>query len=393
MYERDHMGGPSPIRCWCGEASTELDLVMVEAGPRVIVRGWCREHAQVDAPALELRPAMAPASDEAAVAATPFGAVPRWTDLDTAASTIALAVASLPIPILVLDPEGEAVAANQAWSEVTGLSISASLGRRWLIAVTGASDSLLSQIVSTARPSQLFVGLQRFAHPYLSGLLSARPLDGPGDAVVGHIVFFTGLTGVEAPPGAAGWTTENEGLDQARAEAAWTELLRRVDDVLDRHRGQSTTMAALMVDVDEVVDGPDEILEPVVDPRPLRVAAQRIGHAARAPDSVLSIGARFAVICESVLGYEEVARLAQRLIDAVSAPIEVDAHQWRLRASVGVAFPHLPADTAEALVSRVERATQLARTLGGQRFEVVIGTGPGSSDSSQVVATTFADER
>jgi GGDEF domain-containing protein len=382
MFEREDLGAQSPVRCWCGQASTELDLVVVESGPRVTVRGLCREHAQVDSEGLESSSTMTVAGDAAIDQLVRFGGTPWWADLESAAATIVLAVAEIPIPILVLDPGGEAVAVNHAWSEVTGLSSSASSGRRWLSAITGASSSMLDQIVSPKGLPQLFVGLQRFAQPYLSGLLSTRPLIDRDGAAIGHIVFFAGLGGIEAPVEAGGWNTEHRALDQARAEVAWAGLLRRVDEALERHRGLATTMAALMIDLEHVVDA-DEIAEPLLDSQPLSVVEGRIKDVLSSTDSVMALGRRFAIVSEQVLGYEPVARMAQRLIDVIAEPIGIEGRDWYLRASVGVAFPHLPADTATGLVAKAERATQLAQTLGGQRFEVVIGTGPGSSDIAE----------
>ncbi len=386
MYERDESGGMTPVRCWCGQASAELDLVVVESGPRVTVRGLCLEHAQLESTGIDSLPTMTVADGAAVDQLAHFDGTPRWTDLESAAATIALAVAELPIPILVLDRDGDAVAVNHAWCEVTGLSMSASLGRRWLTAITGASHSLLDQIISPRRLPHLFVGLQRFTQPYMSGLLSARPLLDRDGAAIGHIVFFAGLGGIEAPIAATGWDAGHHGLDQARAEVAWAALVRQVDQALERHRGLATTMATLMVDLETVVEAGDAT-EPLLDSRPLSVVEARIRSVIDASGSVLVLGRRFAIVCEDVLGYEPVARLAQRLIDAIAEPTVADGYEWRLHASVGVAFPHLPGDTAEALVARAERATQLAQTLGGQRFEVVIGTGPGSSDIADAART------
>ncbi len=89
----------------------------------------------------------------------------------------------------------------------------------------------------------------------------------------------------------------------------------------------------------------------------------------------------FALLSEETSSYAHTLELAHRLADAVAQPIG-DVDESAIRASVGVAFPHLPDETAEDFLANAERALDLARNMGGRRVEVVIGSGPGSSDAS-----------
>ncbi len=86
------------------------------------------------------------------------------------------------------------------------------------------------------------------------------------------------------------------------------------------------------------------------------------------------------ILCPEISSYREVIDLAERLVGLTEQCSAQVRRGRRAQVNVGVAFPHLPeADAAELLRHAIE-ASELARARGGSGFDVVIGTGPGSSD-------------
>jgi GGDEF domain-containing protein len=280
--------------------------------------------------------------------------------------------------MLVVDPAGAALTANRAWRQATGLSTSGSMGRRWMSVVSGTGPTpLFDQILTRPDQTEWSVQIDGAARPARSGRLSARALRGESGEVLGHVICVTGLTrlvGTEARRS----TRPIRLPDETESQDPRAEAIRTLQRALATHEGERSTLAALLIDVEPRLQVDDLFVDPVLDPQTLSVVGARVREAAP-HESVMAFGDhQFVVLVEPVFSYAEVIALAQKLVETVAAPLEVD--EAGVSVSVGVAFPHLPGQSAEQLLDQAERASGLAQSLGGQRYEVVIGTGPTSSD-------------
>ena len=114
----------------------------------------------------------------------------------------------------------------------------------------------------------------------------------------------------------------------------------------------------------------------------LRSLAERLDVSIR-PGDLLARSSRdqFAVLCPEITSFPEVIRMAERLVTVTNEVLDVPASGGWSTAGAGVAFPHLPGETPERLLAKAESAAALARSSGGEQVEVIIGTGPGSSDA------------
>ena len=80
-------------------------------------------------------------------------------------------------------------------------------------------------------------------------------------------------------------------------------------------------------------------------------------------------GDEFTVVCTRTATDHAIAEVAQRLVDAVVEPFEIDGHEVFLTASVGVAVSEHGRETAGGAAARRRRAMYRAKELGGGRFE------------------------
>jgi diguanylate cyclase (GGDEF)-like protein/PAS domain S-box-containing protein len=101
----------------------------------------------------------------------------------------------------------------------------------------------------------------------------------------------------------------------------------------------------------------------------LREAARRISASVRASDTVARVGGdEFAVILGEFGARANVERIAHKINRAVDAPFTLNGDQGQVSASVGIAiYPDDAADVDE-LLTRVDRAMYLAKSLGRNRF-------------------------
>jgi diguanylate cyclase (GGDEF)-like protein/PAS domain S-box-containing protein len=102
----------------------------------------------------------------------------------------------------------------------------------------------------------------------------------------------------------------------------------------------------------------------------LRRVAARLTGCVREEDLVARPGGdEFTVVCTRTANDGAIAEVAQRLVDAVIEPFEIDGHEVFVTASVGVAVSEHGRETAEELLRDADAAMYRAKELGGGRFE------------------------
>ena len=102
----------------------------------------------------------------------------------------------------------------------------------------------------------------------------------------------------------------------------------------------------------------------------LRQVAARLTACVREEDLVARQGGdEFALVCTRTGSDHAIEEVAQRLVDAVVEPFDVDDREVFLTASVGIAVSEHGNETAEALLRDADAAMFRAKELGGGRYE------------------------
>lgn len=149
-------------------------------------------------------------------------------------------------------------------------------------------------------------------------------------------------------------------------ELADQELFRtHVEHALARSRPSASVTAVLYFDLDEFrwvnrtlgAHAGDEVLVAV---------ARRIASGVRPGDTVARMGGdRFAVLVENT-SRPSASLMAERIIDAIRAPHEIDGREVVVTASLGMAFSP-PADNGDDLIANAEAAMRSAKQIGTGR--------------------------
>jgi diguanylate cyclase (GGDEF)-like protein len=106
-----------------------------------------------------------------------------------------------------------------------------------------------------------------------------------------------------------------------------------------------------------------------VSDRLLRIVTERIRRAVREADLLFRMGGdEFTVLLEDVRGAEEAGAVAQRMLEAIAEPVQLDHHEVSITASIGIAL--FPRDdvVGERLVKSADTAMYRAKELGRNRY-------------------------
>jgi len=138
----------------------------------------------------------------------------------------------------------------------------------------------------------------------------------------------------------------------------------------DLGRGHRTgTVALMFIDLDRFKLVNDVLGHDAGDAL-LRTAASRLRNAVRAHDMVARFGGdEFVVLLQHVADRGELHDVAQRILDAIAAPIQVGGETADVGASVGIATASGPDDDPDALVRNADAAMYRAKDHGRGRYE------------------------
>jgi diguanylate cyclase (GGDEF)-like protein len=265
-----------------------------------------------------------------------------------------VALGAVPLAMLLVDSDGNAVAVNRRWLELSGLEVESSLGSGWLSSLDAeAARRILEDTraaidrdcvmqadfqLGTGSPglwTRWYVGRHDRDHATLAAIAVA-------DVDDDH--------------------TREEGLYHLATHDALTGLLNRsyfldcVDQALRRKERHATRVGVVFVDLDGF-KRVNDLGGHALGDRVLLAVGARLRHCLRSADQVARIGGdEFAVLCEDLSDAGQAEYVTGRIAAALSESVEIDGHAWAIAASVGSAVDIGAHDDAEALLDRADRA-------------------------------------
>jgi diguanylate cyclase (GGDEF)-like protein/PAS domain S-box-containing protein len=143
----------------------------------------------------------------------------------------------------------------------------------------------------------------------------------------------------------------------------------RVEHALHRGTRADHQVAVMFVDLDDFKSINDRLGHSAGD-RVLREVAERFTATARSADTVARLGGdEFGVLLEGVGGPRAV-QAAERLLETLRAPLELEGEDVRIFASAGIAIAEAEARDVEDLLRKGDLAMYEAKRNGKHRLEV-----------------------
>ena len=127
---------------------------------------------------------------------------------------------------------------------------------------------------------------------------------------------------------------------------------------------------AVLVGVDDL-NRVDDVLGHRAADRVLAEVADRLRDLADADHVLARVGgAEFALVCKDAGTGRSLAALAEHILRVLRAPVTIDGHTVVVTASVGTARPYAGSDSADVLLRDAGLAMHLAKSHGGDRYQV-----------------------
>jgi diguanylate cyclase (GGDEF)-like protein len=124
-----------------------------------------------------------------------------------------------------------------------------------------------------------------------------------------------------------------------------------------------------MLDLDRFKTVNDSLGHPVGDSL-LRLVAQRLRCMVPDVEEVARLGGdEFAILkCLPDGNKDEALHLADRILDAITEPYDLDGRRFSIGTSIGVTFAPLDGNNADALIKNADLALYKAKSQGGSRY-------------------------
>jgi diguanylate cyclase (GGDEF)-like protein len=169
-------------------------------------------------------------------------------------------------------------------------------------------------------------------------------------------------------------------LDQLRQQALHDSLTGLANRALFRDRlahalrrsarNPGIRCAVLFLDLDDFKHVNDALGHAVGDAL-LGIIAERLRSSLRPADTAARLGGdEFAVLVEEVVGVDEVAAVADRIVTAIARPAVVGGREVNVRVSLGLAISPEGGDSVDELLTNADAAMYVAKAAGKDRSAV-----------------------
>ncbi|AMZ75403.1 MULTISPECIES: EAL domain-containing protein [Pseudomonas] len=273
--------------------------------------------------------------------------------------------------IVIFDPHYVLLAANQAFTRVTGFNIDDMLGRN-VVDLPCSRDARRHYPVIRQALKQHGTWQGELVEARANGELYPQWLqlnvvrNARGN--VSHIVgFFADLSARRESEERMRYLTHYDELTGLANRSLFRERLHEAHQRV--RQGGRRSLALLHINLDRFKLLNDSLGHDIAD-QLLQKMARRLINALPEADTIARLsGDEFAVLFDAYGNLSSLARVATRLAAKLRVPLTIEGHELVLSASIGISL--LPDNTREVamLVSQANMAMQHAKHLGGNNFQ------------------------
>jgi len=146
----------------------------------------------------------------------------------------------------------------------------------------------------------------------------------------------------------------------------------RMHKSISRAKRGNTSLAILLIDLDRFKNINDSLGHDAGDTF-LKMIAERLMEYLRDTDTIARLGGdEFVVVLENIVSADDMENVAQKLLQLLSDPIEVQGHEISATASVGISVYPNDGDTIDQLLKHADAAMYRAKAAGKNRYQFFV---------------------
>lgn len=145
-------------------------------------------------------------------------------------------------------------------------------------------------------------------------------------------------------------------------------LIERIEQAIHKHARENKKMALLFFDLDRFKMINDS-LSHVAGDELLCAVADRLQHIVRQDDLLARLGGdEFVMICESFRTFEQISKLARKILQCFEKPFHIAGRNITISSSIGISIYPDDGNSVNSLLSNADMAMYQAKFLGGNQF-------------------------
>ncbi len=196
--------------------------------------------------------------------------------------------------------------------------------------------------------------------------ISATPIQGRSGGVAGIAIAFNNLTQVREATRRMEFQATHDALTELPNRYL---LLDRLEHAIEKAHRKSKKVAVLFIDLDDFKKVNDSFGHSTGDLLLIKVV-ERLKIIARTEDTIARLGGdEFVVILEGVIEEEAVAAVAQKILDSLPPPFDLNGHDFFIGASLGISLYPKDGSDPESLLKNADTAMYRAKEAGRNGFQ------------------------
>jgi diguanylate cyclase (GGDEF)-like protein/PAS domain S-box-containing protein len=272
--------------------------------------------------------------------------------------------------IIITDPEGTIQRVNPAFSSVTGYSAKEAAGQNPRLLQSGQQDAsfyqrLWTDLAATGYWQGEIWNRRKNGEVYPEWLNISAIRDDAGN-VTNYVGIFSDISTIKVAEGKLTHLAHHDALTNLPNRVLFQEKLNLA---IRQAESSGENLAVLFLDLDNFKPVNDTLGHRIGDLL-LQAVAERLAATIRTTDTVARIGGdEFTIVLTGFKTLQNVSRVAEKLLQAISHPYLLEAHLVKIGVSIGISIYPNDGQTAEELLLSADMAMYFSKRQGRNRFQ------------------------
>jgi diguanylate cyclase (GGDEF)-like protein/PAS domain S-box-containing protein len=271
--------------------------------------------------------------------------------------------------ISITNPDGEILAVNQAFTDITGYSAQDVVGQNPRILKSDRQDpafykAMWQSLLVKGYWSGEIWNRKKSGQAYPEFLSISAIRDKHGETK-NYVAVFYDISEMKTKEKQIEYMAYHDPLTGLPNR---TLLKDRLEHAITRARRDRKTLQLIFIDLDNFKDVNDTAGHAQGDEL-LKEAAERLDHVTRASDTVARLGGdEFIIMVSDVENMMEIISLVKRIQEAFATPFDIDGKSFHITCSIGISVFPGDGDDAETLVRHADLAMYHSKDKGKNQY-------------------------